>query len=356
MGQSVSTTEEGKNDFMQQIKVPVIACSLALFFLMVLLIPGILTYPEDVSQYDSQKQEDKLLNITKQHNATLRQRIEDLRSALDEGMCLIDGEYLNEDGQLLPSNVMNALPQSPVSVAEACAGALDGEGMSVKELILSSTVFIGKVEEGKIVSMGSGFFIDEQRILTNAHVVDGDNPSKQIYIFSTKFTPNRAQIVEMGQFENGLDPDLAVLAIDSVQNSIPLTFATTEQSSRVRSAGYPGHIILNDLSFREALSNPANVQFDKEPAIGSGYVIIKQEESNGIWLYHDAYIAKGNSGGPLLDKCGRVVGVNTQIQAGTGNVQMPVPKAISLETVEAFFKARNLSPFTISDTPLPEES
>ncbi len=351
----MSKEAEDKKDFLQQIKAPVIACTVALLALVILLIPGVLTYPEDLEQYDSKVQEDKLLKIAQQHNTMLRQRIDGLRSALDDGMCLVDGEYLNQDGKLLSNSIQQNLPQSPVAVTQACADASSGEFVSLKELILSSTVLVTKRGEGGSIGIGTGFFIDDQRILTNAHVVEGDGASNRILIFSTKFEPVEAKMIAIGDYKSGTDSDLAVLFIDSVNGSAPLAFANVEQSSRVRSAGYPGHIIANDLNFINATSNPESVKFDKEPVIDSGEVIMKQEEKDGVWLYHDAYIAKGNSGGPLLDKCGRVVGVNTQIQAGKGSIQTPVSKSISLETIQAFFRTRNLEPFTISNTPLPED-
>ena len=96
--------------------------------------------------------------------------------------------------------------------------------------------------------------------------------------------------------------------------------------------------------------------------IDRGDIVMKQDEGKtGTWIYHSAYIDSGSSGGPLIDICGRVVGVNTASQIGPGSKKdgdrsftNPIAKALALETVEAFFRDNGLQPPEISTVPTPK--
>src|ERR671930_162967 len=75
-------------------------------------------------------------------------------------------------------------------------------------------------------------------------------------------------------------------------------------------------------------------QSQRQEALGSGFVIDKA--GHIITNYHviqtDAALNKGNSGGPLLDAEGRVIGVNSQIQSGSGG-NIGIGFAVPINTV-----------------------
>lgn len=344
--------ENTKTSLLLEIKAPLIAVVVALLVLVILLIPGFLTYPEDATAESNNFLNSKLIEVSEQQNQILRERIENLQSAIDQGMCAVDGQFYTNQGEVLPEAVQSALPPSPAALVAPCAGAEAQDVDSLKSLLESATVYIAIVVNGSMVGSGSGFFIDSRHVTTNAHVVDGVASGGEIYVFNTHLKPLKASVLAIGKSETQGGPDLAVLDIGEEVQVSPLIFANIEQTERVRAVGYPGHIIKKDLSFRQSMSNPSLIQFDKLPAIGSGDVVVKQEEQTGVWLYHDAYIDSGNSGGPLVDACGRVVGVNTVIQArqsGNSTILMPIPKAIALPTIKAFFAKNNFSSYQVSE-------
>ena len=155
-------------------------------------------------------------------------------------------------------------------------------------------------------ALGSGVVIDKAgHIVTNYHVVEGGDEIR--VSFSNRDTVE-AEIV-------GTDPstDLAVLAVETSASALtPLTFGDSDD---VR-VGDP--VV--------AIGNP----FGLDRTATAGIVSALQRlitAPNRFTIDHviqtDAPINSGNSGGPLLNDRGQVIGVNTQIETGgasTGNV------------------------------------
>jgi S1-C subfamily serine protease len=155
-------------------------------------------------------------------------------------------------------------------------------------------------------ALGSGFVIDKAgHIVTNYHVVEGAN--EVTVSFSNRDTV-KAEVV-------GTDPstDLAVLRVDASASALtPLPLGNSDRVA----VGDP--VV--------AIGNP----FGLDRTVTSGIVSAVQRlitAPNRFTIDHviqtDAAINHGNSGGPLLNSRGQVIGVNSQIETGdtnTGNV------------------------------------
>jgi S1-C subfamily serine protease len=156
-------------------------------------------------------------------------------------------------------------------------------------------------------ALGSGFVIDKAgHIVTNYHVVEG---ASDIEIGFSNHDTRKATIV-------GTDPstDLAVLKVDASARALtPLPLGDSDRAQ-------VGDQVV-------AIGNP----FGLERTATLGIVSALQRAvtaPNGYTIDHviqtDAPINRGNSGGPLIDASGRVIGVNSQIETGgegaTGNV------------------------------------
>ena len=150
-------------------------------------------------------------------------------------------------------------------------------------------------------SQGSGFVYDEQgHIVTNAHVVAGADEVSVTFADGTKA---RATVV-------GIDPstDLAVLDVDVSADELgPLMLgrsADVQVGDPVVAIGSPyglaGSVTAGIVSATGRTIRALN-NFGIDDAIQT-----------------DAAINHGNSGGPLLDARGRVIGVNSQIESETG--------------------------------------
>ncbi|KKQ92231.1 MAG: serine protease [Candidatus Woesebacteria bacterium GW2011_GWB1_39_10] len=145
-------------------------------------------------------------------------------------------------------------------------------------------------------SEGSGFFIDNNQILTNFHVI-ADEPSPKIILPDGKLlTP----IKILGDNE----ADLAVLFVDSEYPNmvlpLPDKIGFYEEEPLV-SVGYP---LGTDLSGKATVMRGNFVDFRRPKTSPIGYI-----QTN-------ISLVQGMSGGPIADQCGQVVGINTISLAG----------------------------------------
>jgi serine protease Do len=146
-------------------------------------------------------------------------------------------------------------------------------------------------------SLGSGFVIDPSGVIvTNNHVIDGDNDIEVIFTDGTKL---KAKVV-------GVDAkvDIAVLR---VHPSKPLPAVKFGDSDRIRVGDW---VIAVGNPFALGGSVTAGIISAKGRNIDSG--------PYDNFLQTDAAINKGNSGGPLFDMAGEVIGVNTAILSPSG--------------------------------------
>jgi len=180
----------------------------------------------------------------------------------------------------------------------------------------------GSILGGSGAALGSGFVLDGKGyIATNAHVVLGDPPKlaqpKAVYIRFSDGNRVQAQIVGTDIFS-----DVALLKVDPTGLTLtPLKLGTTHGlivGSPVAAIGSP---------FGEEQSLSVGVVSGLHRSIDS-LTNFKIEDA----IQTDAAINHGNSGGPLLDAGGKVIGINSQIQS-TGGGGEGVGFAVSVDTV-----------------------
>ena len=157
----------------------------------------------------------------------------------------------------------------------------------------------GTPQERKSSALGSGFIIDEKGIVvTNNHVIEG---AEDIVVQVNGDKEFKAKVI-------GADPlsDIAVLQIETKEKFIPVKFGDSDKA-RI------GDWVI-------AIGNP----FGFGGTVTSG-IISARNRSIGLSRYEDyiqtdASINSGNSGGPLFDMYGDVIGINTAILGRSGNV------------------------------------
>ena len=157
----------------------------------------------------------------------------------------------------------------------------------------------GTPQERQSSALGSGFIIDEKGIVvTNNHVIEG---AEDIVVQVNGEKKFNAKVI-------GADPlsDIAILKIDSKELFLPVKFGDSDKA-RI------GDWVM-------AIGNP----FGLGGTVTSG-IISARNRSIGLSRYEDyiqtdASINSGNSGGPLFDMNGDVIGINTAILGRSGNV------------------------------------
>jgi len=158
----------------------------------------------------------------------------------------------------------------------------------------TSSDFSGVIEESiegvltikTDIAQGTGFIVTKDGyVITNAHVLAG---GRRVSVVNY----NR-EIIPANLIGYSLDLDIALLKIDGTYE--PLKLANS-----------------NDVQVGEkviAIGNPLGLQFSVTEGIVSG---IHREGSTGLpaYIQTDAALNPGNSGGPLINKMGEVVGIN----------------------------------------------
>jgi S1-C subfamily serine protease len=168
------------------------------------------------------------------------------------------------------------------------------------------------------VSTGSGFVLDKDgTIATNAHVVDGATK------VSVRFGDGAAHAAKILGVDKSTD--LALLKIDPKGADLhPLQLG----SSRGIQVGDPTVAIGNPFGLDRTLTTGVVSALQRQIKAPNGFTI-----DNVIQT--DAAINPGNSGGPLIDATGRVIGINSQIETGSGgNGNVGIGFAIPIDTVK----------------------
>ncbi len=135
-------------------------------------------------------------------------------------------------------------------------------------------------------SLGSGFFINDQGyIVTNYHVIAG---ARQLAVATHDRRLIEAKLIGIDTFR-----DLALLKIDESYPALPIG-----DSDKLK----VGNKVI-------AIGNPLGLSFTVTEGIISG---LDREGPNGLeeYIQTDVSLNPGNSGGPLIDTAGSVVGIN----------------------------------------------
>jgi len=221
------------------------------------------------------------------------------------------------------SDVYRKVSPSVVYIQVQQSGS--SSGVTPRSQIPGIPGFPNQPPSGVQVASGSGFVLDKEgHIVTNYHVVDGATSVEVTFIDGTTV---HAKVV-------GTDPssDLAVVQADvksSLLQPVDLGDSTT--------------LVVGEQVF--ALGNPFGLDWTMTSGIVSavGRTIQSGTSNYSIpeVIQTDAAINPGNSGGPLLDRNGRVIGVNAQIVSqsnSSSGVGFAIPASIVKRVVPALIK------------------
>ncbi len=159
--------------------------------------------------------------------------------------------------------------------------------------------FLRKQQQRPTAAVGSGFIVDKSGyIMTNKHVVED---SSRITVRLTTDEEFQAHVVGLDE-----ETDLAVLKIDAGRD-LPFIKLANSDNARI------GDWVL-------AIGSP----FGLAQTITAGIISQTQRETPYASVFQkfiqtDAAINRGNSGGPLVNMDGEVVGINSQIATSTGD-------------------------------------
>jgi S1-C subfamily serine protease len=232
------------------------------------------------------------------------------------------------DSNNMPSSSFSLVPPS-VFEANAQTISQNNTDASLRQLFERTQQSVAQVSSASDVALfndnlpsspatlGSGFVYDrEGHIVTNYHVIAGAHNPENIDVTFSDGTIYRARVIGTDQYS-----DLAVLQIQdqsAIQKMVPLPIGNSSQlyvGQQVVAIGNPfgltGTMTSGIISGLSRLL-PAQASQDPLGSVGSAFSIPDIIQT-------DAAVNPGNSGGPLLNMRGEVVGINTGIISSTGS-------------------------------------
>jgi S1-C subfamily serine protease len=211
------------------------------------------------------------------------------------------------------SNAVTTTVVEPGPAADAAPAAATTSGLTVNQVYRKVSAGVVEITVNEVATdapfgqatpqraLGSGFVYDDQGdIVTNNHVVAG---ASSIQVTFQDGSVYDARVV-------GTDPstDLAVIKVDAPASQLhPLTLGDSgalQVGDQVVAVGSP-------FGLEDTVTSGIVSALDRRITSPNGFAI-----TNAIQT--DAAINHGNSGGPLLDMRGQVVGVTSQIESDSG--------------------------------------
>jgi len=200
---------------------------------------------------------------------------------------------------------MTVIPNEATAVSTPLADAL----ATVAAKLSSSTVQVCGHRSGN----GSGVIWRSGLIITNAHVISGSRATVKL---------SDGRILDAVCTSQDRERDLAALAVEATD--LPAAIIGDSSTLRV------GELVL-------AIGNPSGIK----SALTTGIVhAIKPTDASSSqrWVMADVRLAPGNSGGPLANARGQVVGINTMIADG-------LALAVPSNAVERFLHGSEQRPY-----------
>lgn len=203
----------------------------------------------------------------------------------------------------------------PTLVADSSRIIRSGDGVDVAGIYASAAPFVVQIavaDSGRS-GVGSGIVVTaDGDILTNAHVIQGATQAR-VRLYGESIARD-ARIITVDE-----QHDLALLRVDDVSGLATPTVVTDG-------------VVVGDVAVAVGYA----LGFSGEPTVTAGIVSAQRRSLGPLagLLQTDAAVSPGNSGGPLLDAQGHVIGVITAkvtADAGADNVGFAIPGAVVMD-------------------------
>ncbi|MBX7168251.1 MAG: trypsin-like peptidase domain-containing protein [Pirellulales bacterium] len=188
-------------------------------------------------------------------------------------------------------------------------------GSSTSDIVEYAEYGVVKIETAdewnNRVSLGSGFVIDPSGIVaTNYHVVEDAVEARVLFNDGTRYG------IE-GYLALAPESDLVLLQLNGTppnMKALELAAAEPRKAGKVYALGHPqdNEFVVTD-GIVSRIATTAQLPEDSQAFLNGRQI----NRAENVWIAHTAQISPGNSGGPLIDETGSVIGVNTWHEGST---------------------------------------
>ena len=191
-------------------------------------------------------------------------------------------------------------------------------------------------DDAYFVGHGSGFAVAPNKVLTNAHVVELLRTEKNLVVGIIPSEGKRSYGGKLIAYSPGNDLALIELKEGTLPVATFFSGALTD-GQHVTAIGYPAAVDrAQGLNLKEIIQ-------PLSPVKTSGTVSTGRASHGFDTVLHTAPMAQGNSGGPLVDDCGRVIGVNSFGSQAESDADAEFGFAVSNREIASFLRQADVA-------------
>ena len=210
-------------------------------------------------------------------------------------------------------------------------------------------VFLVSVDKDGHGATGSGFFVAPGRVATNRHVVE--NAQGGLLVTSKALgRPVAGRVLATSDATRG---DYALVAVEPPAGAHPAILAFADgarRTDKVGAWGFPDIVGKSDPAYKRLLTGK-DITAMPELSYSEGVVSAVLDRTPPL-IVHTAPISPGNSGGPLVNERGELVGINTMISLDEGSYRQ-ASIALAAADLLRFLKAQGVAVKTRPATEAP---
>ena len=233
-----------------------------------------------------------------------------------------------------------SLPPLPSANATVPAKAVDLSTLTIPQRLEQGTVLILAPVPGG-AQQGTGFFINPDHVLTNRHVV-ANAIDDMVMVTNANLRGARRGMVVARSDTPGYD--FAVIKVMLVEGdqvpALPLS-PTVNRTDKVSAWGFPALVSEQDPAYLRLLRGDFNAVPEVVFTDGVVNAILQTSPRN---IVHSAVVSQGNSGGPLVNEKGDVIGINTFIRLDADSNRQ-TQTALGSDAIMGFLREKGI-PFT----------
>ena len=233
-----------------------------------------------------------------------------------------------------------SLPPLPSANATIPAKTADLSALTIPQRLEQGTVLILAPVPGG-AQQGTGFFINPEHVLTNRHVVANAIGGQVVVTNAVLRGARRGTVVAQGSAPGS---DFAVIRVAFAEGDrIPILPLSTNVSrtDKVSAWGFPALVSEQDPAYLKLLGGDFSAVPEVVFTDGVVNAILHTTPTN---IVHSAVVSQGNSGGPLVNEKGDVVGINTFIRLDADSNRQ-TQTALGSDAIMAFLREKGI-PFT----------